>query len=136
MLKLKLHWQIVIGLLLAVLIGSIVGKSAGVFGITFYSMFEFVGTIFLHALKMLIVPLVASSIILGIAGLGSHKSLGRLGGKTLIYYMVTSLIAILLGLALVNLVEPGVIDGQPAKELLDLSGNIDEIKKSVEIYSI
>jgi len=132
MLKLKLHWQIIIALVLAVIAGSLAGKEAGLFGVSFYNMFDFLGTIFLNALKMLIVPLIASSIIVGIAGLGASDSLGRLGGKTILYYMTTSLIAILIGLTMVNIMQPGIIDGQPAKEALDLHGDTEEIKSKVE----
>ena len=131
--KLKLHWQIIIALVLAIFIGSLAGKDASVFGITFYSIFEFIGTLFLNALKMLIVPLVASSIIIGIAGIGQqHGHLGRLGGKTILYYMATSLIAILIGLIVVNIFSPGYIDGQPVKDLIGLTGDISDIKRQVE----
>lgn len=69
--------------------------------------FEFVGSIFLALLKMLIVPLVMSSIITGVAGIGSMRDLRRLGGKTFGYYVSTSLLAILVGQVLVNLIQPG-----------------------------
>ena len=67
MLKLKLHWQIVIALVLAVLAGSLSGTDTSLFGIRLYDAYAFVGTLFLNALKMLIVPLIASSIVVGIA---------------------------------------------------------------------
>jgi Na+/H+-dicarboxylate symporter len=70
---------------------------------------------------MIIVPLIVSSIIVGIAGIGGGKGLARLGGKTILYYMLTSLIAILIGLFFVNLLTPGIIDGQPASQVLGLS---------------
>ncbi len=116
--KLKLHWQIMIALVLAVLAGIVSGKDAALFGISFYAMFAFIGALFLNALKMIIVPLVVSSIIVGIAGIGSSGALGRLGGKTLLYYLSTSLLAILVGLLMVNLFTPGIIDGHPAREVL------------------
>lgn len=130
--KIKLHWQILIALALAVIAGKLTGVDASLFGITFFSVYEFVGTLFLNALKMLIVPLIVSSIVVGIAGIGSGDSLGRLGGKTLLYYASTSLIAILIGLVMVNIVAPGIIDGEPAKDLIGLTGDIDEIKDKVE----
>jgi len=132
LLKLKLHWQILIALVLAVLAGSLTGTDSGLLGLTFYDVYVFIGTLFLNALKMLIVPLVVSSIVVGIAGIGSGSALGRLGGKTLLYYMATSLIAILIGLILVNLVSPGVIDGQPVKDMIGLSGDPDALKAKVE----
>ncbi|ADC61209.1 dicarboxylate/amino acid:cation symporter [Allochromatium vinosum] len=115
LLKLKLHWQILIALVLAVLVGLIVGRETGLFGVSFYAIFDFVGQLFLNALKMLIVPLIVSSIIVGVSGLGGSEHLGRLGGKTLGYYAMTSLLAILVGLALANLIQPGVVEGDPAE---------------------
>ena len=130
--KIKLHWQILIALLLAVLAGNLTGTDAGLFGVTFYQAYEFIGTLFLNALKMLIVPLIVSSIVVGIANIGSGSALGRLGGKTVLYYASTSLIAILIGLVLVNLVSPGVVDGEPAKDLIGLSGETESIRDKVE----
>ncbi len=69
---------------------------------------SWLGDIFLKALKMLIIPLVVSSLISGITNIGSGKNLGRLGLKTIGYYLMTSLLAIFTGLFLVNLVKPGV----------------------------
>jgi Na+/H+-dicarboxylate symporter len=132
MMKLKLHWQILIALVLAVVAGSLTGTDGSLFGITFYSVYLLIGSLFLNALKMLIVPLIVSSIIVGIAGIGSSNALGRLGGKTLLYYMSTSLIAILIGLIMVNIIAPGVIDGEPAKDLIGLTGDVDAIKGKVE----
>lgn len=120
MLRLKLHWQILIALVLAVAAGYGAGRDATIFGVTWYSVFDFVGTLFLNALKMIIVPLVVSAIITGIANVGGGAGLGRLGGKTLAYYLATSLLAILVGLVLVNLISPGVIGGRPALEVIGL----------------
>jgi len=117
MFKLKLHWQILIGLGLAVVAGILTGKEATLFGVTFYSVYSFIGTLFLNALKMIIVPLIVSSIIVGVAGIGGASGLARLGGRTILYYAVTSLFAILIGLVIVNLIEPGIVNGEPAKAL-------------------
>jgi len=70
--------------------------------------FAMVAQIFMSLLKMLIVPLILTSIVTGVASLGSGKDFGRLGGKTLLYYMTTSLLAISTGLIAVNLLKPGV----------------------------
>lgn len=121
MLKMKLHWQILIALGFAVVAGMLAGKEASIFGVLFYDIFNFVGTLFLNALKMIIVPLIVSSIVVGIAGVGGTVGLGRLGGKTVLYYLATSLFAILTGLLLVNLFAPGIIDGQPARDVLGLN---------------
>ena len=129
---LKLHWQILIALVLAIVVGSLTGTEAGIFGVAFYDVYQFIGSLFLNALKMLIVPLVVSSIIVGIAGIGSGSNLGRLGGKTVLYYFVTSLLAILVGLTLVNMISPGIVDGQPAKEMIGLTGDAASIQQKVE----
>jgi len=120
-LKMKLHWQILIALALAVIAGNLTGTDAQIFGITFYSVYEFFGTLFLNALKMIVVPLVVSSIIVGVAGASQSEAFGRLGLKTLTYYLATSLLAILIGLTLVDLISPGIIDGHPAKDIIGLS---------------
>lgn len=100
MLKIELHWQIFIALILAIL-----------FGLFFPASVEYItwmGELFLRALKMIIVPLILTSIISGVANIGSAQSLGKLGIKTILYYMTTSLMAIFVGLILVNLLQPGV----------------------------
>ncbi len=107
--KLKLHWQILIALCLAIVVGLLVGEDIGVSGVTFYSAFDFIGKLFLNALKMLIVPLIVSSIIVGVAGIGDSDNLGRMGGKTIGYYALTSFFAIVIGLTVVNLMQPGVV---------------------------
>lgn len=129
-LKLKLHWQILIALGLAIAVGLVVGREAGVFGITFYSIFEFLGKLFLNALKMLIVPLIVSSIIVGVAGIGGSDNLGRMGAKTIGYYATTSLLAILVGLALVNLIQPGVVDGDP-KEVFGFHADAAALEEKI-----
>ncbi len=130
--NLALHWQILIALLLAVIAGILSGKDAGLFGVTFYQLYDFVGTLFLNALKMIIVPLIVSSIIVGMMGIGSGETLGRLGGKTLGYYATTSLLAILTGLIIVNLTSPGIVDGMPAKDVIGLNELPSHITEKVE----
>ena len=125
--RIKLHWQIFIAMVLAVIAGYASGMDAGIAGVTFYSMFNFVGQLFLSALKMLIVPLITASIITGIAGMGSGDGFGRLGGKTVLYYTVTSLAAIVTGLVVVNLIVPGQQNGIPVKELLGLTEDVSTI---------
>lgn len=94
-----MHWQILIAL-----------AGGTLFGIYFPELtiwISWIGDLFLKLLKMVIIPLIVSSIITGIAGIGSPENLGRLGLKTIGFYMVTSLLAILLGLFLVNVIQPG-----------------------------
>ncbi|HSM51941.1 MAG TPA: dicarboxylate/amino acid:cation symporter [Thermoanaerobaculia bacterium] len=96
----KLHWQILIAMAAGVAVGAVGGEGAA-------ERFGWLGTLFIRALKMVIVPLVLTSIISGVASVGGGRTFGRLFGKTLGYYVATSLLAILLGLALTNLIRPG-----------------------------
>ena len=121
MMKLKLHWQILIAIILAMMIGALIDKDTAIGSVTFYSIFSFIGTLFLNALKMIIVPLVLSSIICGISSIGSSDNLGRLGSKTIGFYLLSSLLAILIGLVFVNVLAPGIVNGKPAGEMLNLS---------------
>ncbi len=98
--KLKLHWQILIALVLGTVYGILFSN-----GVQYVS---WMGTLFLNGLKMVIVPLILSSIISGVANIGGAEDFGRLGAKTLGYYVLTSLLAILTGLIMVNLIRPGV----------------------------
>ena len=136
--KLELHWQILIAIILAAIVGGIVfnsfeatGVEPTLFGVRYLAIFDYIGTIFLNALKMIIVPLITSSIIVGVAGIGSSGDLGRLGGKTLVYYMASSLLAILVGLALVNLTQPGIVNGEPARDLLALDADTGAVAEKV-----
>ena len=124
--KIAPHWQILLALLLATGTAIVFRNiSMTVAGDTqaFYfiqnaiAVSDFVGKLFIRALKMIIVPLVVSSIIAGIAGLGGVKGFGRLGMKTLGFYMSTSLIAVLIGLFLVNTIQPGLENGKANPEI-------------------
>jgi Na+/H+-dicarboxylate symporter len=98
--RIALHWQILIFLILAV-----------VYALLFEAQVQYVswmGEVFLRALKMIIVPLIFSSIVKGITGIGNAENLGRLGMKTIVYYLTTSTLAIVTGLFMVNLIAPGV----------------------------
>lgn len=99
--KIKLHWQILIALILAIVYGLYANEQA-------ISYVSWMGDVFLRALKMLIIPLIISSLISGIANIGSGSSLGRIGLKTISYYVSTSLLAIITGQILVNIIRPGV----------------------------
>lgn len=130
--RLPLHWQILVALVLAVLIGMLVGEDTAVFDITFVQIFDFLGALFMNALKMLIVPLIVSSIITGVAGIGQSRDFGRLGARTVFYYFITSLIAILIGLTLVNAIEPGNIDGQPVRDQVGLTADSEALSAQLE----
>jgi proton glutamate symport protein len=105
MLKMPLHWQIVIGLILGVIYG-IISASMG------WSQFTAdwvvpIGDIFLNLLKLIAIPLVLASLIMGVASLSDVKKLSRIGGKTICIYILTTTIAVTFGLVLVNVLQPG-----------------------------
>lgn len=97
--KIKLHTKIFIGLILGVVVGLVLGEKA--------MIIEPVGTIFLRLITMIVVPLVLVSLMLGTASLGDIRKLGRIGIKTIVYFMITTMIAISVGLVLANIVKPG-----------------------------
>ncbi len=97
--KIKLHTKIFIGLILGVAVGLIFGEKA--------TIIEPVGTIFLRLITMVVVPLVFVSLMLGTASLGDIRKLGRIGAKTAVYFVITTTIAICIGLILANVVKPG-----------------------------
>jgi proton glutamate symport protein len=123
MLKLKLHWQILIALIIAVLYGLFLTDYA--------YLVTWMGDLFLRALRMIIVPLILTSIVSGVTSIGDAQNLGRLGLKTFTYYISTSLFAIVTGLFFVNLIQPGVgADLGLKKEVPELaaaSGNLWDI---------
>lgn len=97
--KIPLHTKIFIGLILGVVVGLIFGEKAPII--------EPVGTIFLRLITMIVVPLVLVSLMLGTASLGDIRKLGRIGIKTIVYFTLTTMIAISIGLVLANIVKPG-----------------------------
>ncbi len=103
---LALHWQILIGIGLGIVAGILLCR------ITPYENWspyvKWAGDMFLRGLRMIVIPLVFTSIALGVAGMGNSAALGRIAGKTILYYIVTTAIAATVGLTLVNIVKPGV----------------------------
>lgn len=102
---------ILLGIVIAIVLAF---ASVALFGEAMASV-EWLGTLFLKALKMIIVPLVTASMIVGVAGLGDVRKLGRLGGNAILYFVVTTGIAVAIGLLMVNLIRPG--DGISIGEL-------------------
>jgi Na+/H+-dicarboxylate symporter len=114
------------------LAGWLVGPGGRAGGVDLLSLFDFLGTIFINLLKMVVVPLIAASIITGVASVGSGGDLGRLGLKTLAFYVFTTLLSVLIALALVDLVKPGIVNGVPARDLLALEAPADIVAASVQ----
>jgi Na+/H+-dicarboxylate symporter len=94
-------------LLWAILAGAVAGIVSGWFFGEAMLAFEWLGTLFLNALKMTIVPLIIAAVISGVASMGDVRKLGRVGGLTIFYYASTTALAVLVGLVIVNLLQPG-----------------------------
>lgn len=122
-----LHWQIAIALGLAAICGSLLPDVPA-----FITFCEFVGKLFLNGLKLLVVPLVLSAMIGGVGAISGSASLGRYGLRTLAFYLGTGLLAILTGLLVVNLMQPGIVDGRPAGPLLGLDASTSEVMANLE----
>ncbi|MDA0313093.1 MAG: dicarboxylate/amino acid:cation symporter [Gemmatimonadetes bacterium] len=103
----QLYTKILIGLVL----GAIMGGAAGYFEIeplqNLFSSLEPLGTAFINLITMIVIPLVVASLLVGTASLGDLRKLGRIGGKTVAYYMTTTAIAVTIGLGLANIIKPG-----------------------------
>ena len=95
---------ILIGIVVAIIVGTIIGGTFPEFAVNF----KILGDIFLNSLKMMVVPLVILSMIVGITGLGDVRNIGSIGGRTVGYYMTTTAISVILGVVLVNIIRPGV----------------------------
>ena len=100
--RLSLGWQIFIGLIAGIIVGSLFYKNSSAI-----TVMQSLGTIFLRMIQMIVMPIVISCLTVGIANIGDIKKLGRIGGKTLIYFEVLTTIAIILGLIVGNLAHPG-----------------------------
>ena len=97
--KVNLLTQISIAFVLAVILGLIFGESI--------SVIQPLGDLFLRLIKFVIVPLILSSLIIGVASTGDPKELGRIGSKTIVYYLLTTAVAIIVGLAFAFMISPG-----------------------------
>ncbi|MBK1832827.1 dicarboxylate/amino acid:cation symporter [Roseibacillus ishigakijimensis] len=113
-LKGKDHWWILGALAIAVALAIVLRSlPESQFTIFVVEGSRFLGDLFKLALKMLIVPLVTTSVIAGISSLGAMEGFARLGGKTIAFYALSSFLAIVMGLIFVNLLQPGLVEGEP-----------------------
>ena len=104
--KLALHWKILIGMALGVLFGLIMSNFE--FGKDLISdWIKPFGTIFINSLKLIAIPLILASLIKGISDLKDIAKLSKMGGATIVTYMITTVIAVSIGLIVVNVVKPG-----------------------------
>ena len=97
--KIELHWQILIAIIIAI--------AYGLFLAEYVKYISWMGDLFMKSLKMVVAPLILTSIASGVANIGSSGDLGKLGLKTIYYYLLTSILAITTGLLMVNFIQPG-----------------------------
>ncbi len=117
--KLKVHTQILAAIVLGVLTGLLLGEKT--------SHLKIIGDMFIRLLRMIIIPLILASMVTGIVSIGDIRRLGRLGLKTFIYYMVTTILAVSVGLVLVNLTEPGTRVELEAESAADFQETISVV---------
>ncbi|GGI62504.1 dicarboxylate/amino acid:cation symporter [Limosilactobacillus caviae] len=100
--RLSMGWQIMIGLVLGIICGLIFYQNKGAI-----TVMQSLGTIFIRLIQMIVMPIVVSCLTVGIANIGDIRKLGRIGGKTLIYFEVLTTIALILGIVMANVTHPG-----------------------------
>ncbi len=118
--RLALHWQILIGMILGALVGGLTGALGDSGMVAFIlSYVRPVGTLFIRLITMIAAPLVLASLVVGASSISDPAKLGRIGMKTLLLYLLTTAIAITLGLVIANLIQPGEgIPGEVSARLL------------------
>ena len=128
---LDLQWKILIGIIAGIVVGSILNAIVGP-GVTsgpifiLKMIFKYGGEIFIRLLRMLIIPMVFASIFMAVYNLGDIRELGKIGGKTVAYYMATTALAVLLGIILVNIIHPGQGMDKEALAQLNITTEIPE----------
>ncbi|NOU84331.1 cation:dicarboxylase symporter family transporter [Paenibacillus sp. LMG 31460] len=122
--KFGLAFQILFGLILGIIVGAIFFGNP-----TVESYLKPLGDIFIRLIKMIVVPIVVSSLVVGVAGVGDIKRLGKLGGKTILYFEIVTTIAIIFGLIVANVLKPGAGVNMSALAKTDISKYVDATEK-------
>ncbi len=128
--KISLAWQIFIGLILGIIVGAVFYGSPHI-----ATYLQPIGDIFLRLIKMIVVPIVISCIIIAVAGVGDTKKLGKIGGKTLLYFEIITTIAILVGLLAANIFQPGEGINMEALQKTDINSYVDTAEEA-ETHSL
>jgi Na+/H+-dicarboxylate symporter len=138
--KIPLHTRMLIAFAIGIALGllaNIYFNGADWVSAVISYVTEPVGKLFLNSLKMLVVPLVFTALLLGVVEIGDPKSLGRIGSRTLVYIIVVTGIAVLIGLVLVNLIQPGDIPKEVGMQLIgNESAKVTEISGKSESASL
>src|ERR1700686_3988163 len=126
----KLTIYIIIAMIAGVLLGYLVQEnSSPSFILSFGENIKLLTTIFLRLVQMIIAPLVFSTLVVGIAKLGDLKTVGRVGGKALLWFVSASLVSLLLGMFLVNLFQPGHAINLSSADISDAKDLIDKTQE-------
>lgn len=128
--KIGLATQIFIGLALGIIVGAIFYGNE-----TTMSILQPIGDIFLHLIKMIVIPIVVAALVVSIAGVGDIKKLGKLGGKTILYFEIVTTIALAIGLLAANIFHPGTGIDMGSLEKSNIS-TYEETAKSSESGNI
>lgn len=118
--KIGLAWQILIGLILGIAIGAVFYGNPDV-----AKYLQPIGDIFLRLIKMIVIPIVISSLIVGVSSVGDTKKLGKIGGKTIIYFEIITTIAIVIGLLSANIFQPGSGVDMSSLQKTDIGSYVD-----------
>lgn len=124
--KFTLGWQIVAGLILGIILGLVCYHNKPAI-----TAMQSIGTMFISLIQMIVLPIVVSCLTVGIASMGDIKKVGRIGGKTLLYFEIMTTIAIILGLVVANIFHPGTfIDVHQMHSSMDISSYVSTAKHS------
>lgn len=125
LLRLSLGWRILLGLICGIILGVIFYKNT-----PFINFAQGIGTLFINMISMIVLPIVVSSLTVGIANIGDLKKLGRVGGKTLIYFELMSTVALILGLIVANLTDLGSLVNLHNLKATDISQYVATAKQT------
>lgn len=141
----NLHWQILVALVLAGIVAFIATDETSIFGVPLTDIFGFFGSLFVNALKMIVVPLILAAVVVGVANMAGGEAFGRIGAKTVGFYVLTGFVAIFTGLLLVNIFQPGNMNAEDAQELIasievsdqqtELENTISDVQKQTGVDS-
>ena len=120
--------KVIGAMLLGAIVGYLTGPTMEIFGVPFVRLYDLIGRLFLNALTLVVVPLVASSIITGTARVGADKSFASLGGKTFFYFFITGVLAVALGFLFFYLIGPAVSSAQTSVLSSSASGALEQIQ--------
>lgn len=123
--RISLAGQILIGLILGIIIGALFYGNE-----TVASYLQPIGDIFLRLIKMIVVPIVISSIVIAVAGVGDFKQLGKIGGKTLLYFEIVTTIAIIVGILAANILQPGAGIDMNELDQTDIGSYVDTAEET------